>query len=563
MSNLDNRKIIVKYNNTELNPTPLVNYSKAPINFGYVYGYNTDITLEGFYSGIAGTNGTGTAISALTTIFANQFKILSVDTDTTINLYKWDNVTVDSISIDPSTYFSGSFVKYSIKLKSYDFPSGVIDPSNEYSFTQNDDGTVNVNHKISARGVRNSVGAFANAIAFVSSFTGKDPYTNCAPFFVPNGKGALLSTSENINRAEGIYSVNEVYKYTTGENLAYFHTTNLSIDESLDSEYKRINYNLKVQGSPVDKNLSAVISSLDYNLLSDIGTEFGLDTSRWWKDSYSATVDSGTAAVDIKVGYISGSSSVLANGFLDYDVTWDYDRLTNTEIWKVNGEFKCFGPLEYKRYQLNTFKTDNNINYVGGNDAFRPYLSGLITSSPIYTSLHDSSNRLSYNSKVVVNENQNLATLKLSLEVIASYEPAGVSDLKYTIDGTPSRWVYELLPSANIEGAFVIQDLQLKTQPKQSFNISAKASDKKAVSSAVYGYMNNLNSTYITSGTDDNVQSFLTDESLRTGIYDVSLSREFLGNGKTTIDDTLLKLKAVATYGNTVETRKAGYKFGY
>jgi len=550
--------ITVSYNGTALSPTPLINYSKSPINFGYIYGYNTDITLDGLYSGISTT---GAAISALTTIFANQFKTLSVDTDTTANLYKWDNVTVDSISIEPNPYYSGSFVKYSIKLKSYDFPSGVIDPSNEYSFTQNDDGTVNVNHKISARGVRNNVGAFANAIAFVGQFTGKDPYSNCAPYFIPNGSGVLLSSSESINRAEGIYSVNEVYKYITGDITSpYFHTTNLSIDDSIEADFRKINYELKIQGSPISKNLENVISTLNYNLQSDIGDEFGFDVSNWVKDTYSATIDSGSASIDIKVGYISGAS--IKTGFFDYDVSWDNDRLTNTENWRINGDFRCFGPLEYKRNQLDKFKTANNINF-SGNDAYRPYLSGLITSSPIFSSLHDSFKRLSYNSKIVVNENQKLATLRLSLELNASYEPAGVSELRYSLDGSPSKWIYELLPSANIEGSFVVQDLQLQTQPKQKFTISAKTYDKAAAASAIYGYMNGLTSTYVNSGTDTDVGAFLIDENLRTGVYDISLSKEFLGNDNASISSTLLKLQAIGTYSGTVAVRPGGYNFGY
>jgi hypothetical protein len=552
--------ITVSYNGIAISPTPLINYSKVPINFGYIYGYNTDITLDGLYSGIASPNGTGTTISGLTTIFANQFKTLKVDTDTTANLYKWDNVTVDSISIEPNPYYSGSFVKYSVKLKSYDFPSGVIDPSNEYSFTQNDDGTVNVNHKISARGVRNNIGAFTNAIAFVSQFTGKDPYLNCAPYFVPNGSGVLLSSSENINRAEGVYSVNEIYKYVTGSTIRpYFETTNLSIDDSIEADFRKINYELKIQGSPISKNLESVISSLNYNLQSDIGTEFGFDVSNWVKDTYSATIDSGSASIDIKVGYISGAS--ITGGFFDYDVSWDNDKLTNTENWRVNGDFRCFGPLEYKRNQLDKFKTAYNIN--SGNDAWRPYLSGLITSSPIFSTLHDSFKKLSPNTRVVVNENQKLATLRLSLELNASYEPVGVSELRYSLDGSPSKWVYELLPSANIEGSFVVQDLQLQTQPRQKFTISAKTYDKGLASSSIYGYMGGLTSTYVNSGTDTDVSAFLIDENLRTGVYDVTLSRDFLGNDNASISSTLLKLQAIGTYSGNVAVRPGGYNFGY
>ena len=162
-----------------------------------------------------------------------------------------------------------------------------------------------------------------------------------------------------------------------------------------------------------------------------------------------------------------------------------------------------------------------------------------------------------------MNENQKLATLRLSLELNASYEPAGVSELRYSLDGSPSKWIYELLPSANIEGSFVVQDLQLQTQPKQKFTISAKTYDKAAAASAIYGYMNGLTSTYVNSGTDTDVGAFLIDENLRTGVYDISLSKEFLGNDNASISSTLLKLQAIGTYSGTVAVRPGGYNFGY
>ena len=210
--------IYVTYDTTTFSPTPLVNYSQQPINYGYVYGYNAEISLDGLYTGITTT---GAAISFLTGAFSNQFKNLVVKDDQNNVLYQWNNVTVDSLKFDSSTYYQGSFVKYSVKLKSYSVPSGVTDPSNEYSFAQNEDGTVNVSHKISAKGLRGSNAAFSNAVNFVSQFTGKDPYSNCAPYFVPNGSGILLSISETINRSEGIYSVNETYKYGTGSFVPY------------------------------------------------------------------------------------------------------------------------------------------------------------------------------------------------------------------------------------------------------------------------------------------------------------------------------------------------------
>jgi hypothetical protein len=569
-------KITISYNGNEIHPTPLINYSKQPINFGYIYGYNTDITLEGLYSGITGSTyssggvvgGTGKAIYDISGIFNSQFKTLSVSSDTTTDLYRWDNVTVDSFSLEPSTYFLGSFLKYTIKLKSYDFPSGIIDPSNEYAFTQNDDGTVNVTHKISAKAVRNSAGALNNAINFVKLFTGKDP-TKCSPGFVPTGSGVLFSISENINRLDGVYSVSEVYKYSTGEAVPYFHITSLNINESIESELRKIDYSLKIQGSPVFKNSQDIISQyLSYDLLADIQGEFGINTSKWVKDTYSATVDSGSAAIDIKVGYVSGLG-IQNTGFFDYQVHFDRDLLTNQDNWKIDGEFRCYGPLDFKLNQIQAFKVATKT--LDGD--WRYYLTGLITGSSLYD-FRDTGKPLSPNCKIIVDENPKLATLKLSCEMQSSFEPTGLSDLKYSIDSTPSRWIYELMPSANIEGAFVLQDLQMKTQPKQRFSIAAKTPNASYAFNVISGYMwrkndaagliNGLLSNYVNSGNEysDNITAFLLSEDLNTGLYDVAYSTEFLGDDYD-ISSTLLTLVATGTYAESVPVRPKGFYFGY
>lgn len=567
MNDLSTTSISVLYDNIELSPTPLVNYSQVPISFGYVYGYNTDISLDGLFTGIAGT---GSAISGIITPFINQFKQLRVtssENGSTNTLYQWENVTVNSISIDSNNFFSGSFVKYSVKLSAFFVPSGIIDPSNEYSFTQNEDGSVNVNHKISARGVRNAQGAFDNAINFVKLFTGKDPFSNCAPYFVPSGSGVLLSLSENINRADGLYSVTEVYKYNTGISAPYVQVTSLSTNENISSEYKTIDYNMKFYGSPINKNTNTIVKDyLNYDILADISAEFGLDTSNWIKNSYSASVDSGSATIDIKIGYLSGANP---SGFFDYVVSCERDYLTSQENWKIDGDFKCFGPLDYKLIQINNFKTQNNGSYPAGSyysnpskSPWSPYLTSLITNSPLYAAIHDSSKMFSQNFNVKSDENTGIGTLKLNLDMKMGYEPLGVSELKYTINSAPSRWIYELMSSANIEGSFVVQDLQTKTQPRQQLNVTCKSYDKSSALQTINGYLDALVQTYVNSGNQDDVAAFMVEEQYVTGVYDVNGIRTWLGDDNG-LSSGLISLQSIGTNSGIVPIRTLGYSFGY
>ena len=543
--------IFVTYDTTTFSPTPVVNYVRQPINFGYLYGYNTEISLDGIYTGITTT---GAAVAFITGTFANQFKGLTVTDDQSNVLYQWTGVTVDSITFDTNNYFQGSFVRYSVKLKSFDFPSGVIEPSNEYSFVQNDNGTVSVNHKISARGVRNISGAFQNAISFVRQFTGKDPFSNCAPALVPSGSGVLLSLNENINRADSIYTVNEVYQYETGVFAPYFSKTSLEVSNSMDSEYKQIDYNLKMQGSPVNNNLNNIITgNLNYSLLTDIQNEFGFSTANWVKDTYNVNIDSGAASIEIKVGYMSGANP---SGFFDYVLSCDNDNLLNTENWKIDGEFRCFGPLDYKMHQLKSFKALNS-----GSD-WRPYLTGLIITSPVFSGNHNQAISFSPNCTVEVSENTKLATLRLSLVMQNGYEPSGFDSLKYSIEGNPSRWIYELLPSATIEGSFVVQDLQTASQPRQKFTVEGDSSNLATATAMTSGYLNSLAAAYVISGNQNNITAFLVDDELTTGIYSISRSTSWLGKDSG-ISTGLLSLQAIGTSSSSIPVRPSGYNFGY
>jgi hypothetical protein len=544
------RFLKIQYDGSELTPTPIVNYTKNPIDFGYVYGYNTDITLEGLYTGISTP---ATAISYLTGVFGSQFKTLTVEDDTAAIIYSWPNITIDSITFDSNPYYIGSFVRYSIKLKSYDFPSGVIEPSNEYTFVQNEDSIVTVSHKISARGVRGSAGAFDNAVAFVKQFTGKDPFSNCAPFFVPSGSGIMSTLSENINRAEGVYSVSETYRYNTGVSAPYLKTTSLEVSDAIDAEYRVINYGVKLQGSPILKNSAEVIGSLNYSVLTDIKNEFGFSTSGWVKNTYNANIDSGSALIDIKINYLSGAN---LTGFFDYTVVCEKDELAGTEQWKLDGEFRCLGPLDFKKQQLQAFRS------AFGSDAWMPYVSGLIVNSPLYANVHRAGKMFSRNMKITVTENPPLAYLKISASAADGYEPLGLAELKSNWEVSPSKWIYQLMPSVNIEGLYVIQDIQTKTQTRQTMAITSKTHDQLSGLNLITGYLANWAASAVSSGNSAAITAFLVDKSVTTGTFDVNASQTWLG-ADSGLSSGILALQSIGTNGDSFITRPEGYNFGY
>jgi hypothetical protein len=534
--------VIVKYNNIAMSPTPIVSRSLQFVDYGLRWGQTEQIDLSCFVTGITSPAAT---VKTITNIFSGQFKTLEVF-DGVTSVYKWTNTVVQEISFPRNPFFTGTFAPYNVKLISYQLPSGITEPVNEYSFNQSEDGTVSVNHKISAKGVKTTAGALDNAIAFVKQFTNINPFTGCAPSFIPNGSGILFGISETINRAEGMYSVNEIYKFTTGANQPYLETTSLSINDSSSEEYVTLDLTVKWQGSPVKNNLSALQSAISsYNVLTTLKS-YGIATDNLYQNTFNITQDSGTSAIDFKANFISGITNEFS-GFFDYTVSDDKDEIADTNTWRVEGEFICKGPISFRRTRINAFKTAN------GAGTYIPYLKSLITSSPLFSNYGDfplSPIPVQFN----ITENTGLATLRLSATFADADTYGSLLQPRYSVDVEPSKWVYELVPAANIEGHYTLQDLQMRSQAKIKFSLSSPTSGENATSiSDVSTILGALSGIYVS-------EAFLVGETVASGIANVSMDREYIG--KDNIGDTLSTTKVHGSISNGY-IRPKGYKFGY
>jgi hypothetical protein len=534
--------IVVKYNGTTITPAPLVQQNYQFVDYGSRWGNIIEIELNGTVTGITNPLAVQSGFAA---IFTGQFGTLDVYEGNT-SIYKWNNIVIDEISFPQNHLFLTSLAPYSVKLKSINVPSGVLEPVNEYNFTQGDDGLVSVVHKISARGIRTANGGLANAIAFVQNFVGQNPFSAAlGPSFSASGSGVLVNFAETIDRAGGVYSVQETYKYNTGLFNPYYETWNVSVGDIVDNEWLTVDVDWKLQGSPVKNNLSSVESSVsNIKPLNKIGS-MGYDTGNFIQANTSFTRDTGAASVQIKTSYVSGYSAADISGYLDYTVTLIHDGLLPKEDWRIEGDFVCFGPRDYRLSRLNQFKGTYGSDW-------RNYLTGLIISSPVYQ-YHDSSKTFGSMSDLDIRENTGLAQFHISLSTVDGGYPDSMLYPKYTIEMQPHKWAFDLLPAANIEGHYVLQDLQMLSQAKAAITVNAESSSVGTCLISTSGFVNTLSNLYISNG-------FITSETYNTGILDATMTREILGTDLITNTVTTTK---VAGSTLTNYQRKPGYKFGY
>ena len=536
--------VVVKYNSQTLDPTPTVSRSYQFLDYGPRFGQIEQIDLNGYLGRV--TTDYQAAIDDLLAIFAGQFKTLEV-LDDGATIYNWPNIVVQDINIAPNSFLVGSYPTYNVKLISYQVPSGVIDPVNEYSFSQGEDGIVTVNHQISAKGIKGANGALDSAINFVNTFVRKNPYTNCTPYFINNSSGILMNISEQIDRANCTYSVTEQYKYLTGAGTNnYIQTESLSIDSSASNDYTNVDLTVRIQGSPVDNNLSSIRDTAEAIDTDTIFSSYGISPSLLIVNGFTVSENSGEAFVEVKYNYISGLNSDESNGVFDYSVSMDKDFLTSESNWKVNGEFSVKGPVNYKNTKISGFKDTNE------SDGYSTYLTKLVTGSPLWSKYGEYTLTLD---GVNLTENSGIGLLQLNGSFNNRDTVSGLIQPSYTIDVEPQIWRYDLLPSANIEGHYTLQDYQTKTKAKVNVSVNATTTgttnhDISVISSVA----SILTGVYVSKS------SFLIGESLNSGKFNAETTLSVIGeeNQGSSISNTKVYGSHTSKYN-----RPPNFKFGY
>lgn len=458
----------VTFGGRTITPAPFVARSENFIDIGGRWGYSESFDVRGVITG--STSFTG-ALNYLTTLYSGQDQEFVVKTLDTIIVS--GKVYLDLVDVADNQFFVGAPIYYNVQLRSYHVPSGVVDVSNEYSFSDGDNGVISVTHKISAKGIRDSNDPLSNATNYVSQFVGRNPYVYCTPLFLSSKSGILTSRSESIDRFNAVYSVSEVFSYnaeaTGGQNYIVSHT--VDIDNSPNIDFLTVSYKADYKGDSVSGNFQQLRNTVkNLNPLGELNKYYGFDISTFYTNTLTYNESSGENKISLQGAFYSGFTGD-ASGLFDYTINLDKDVIRGMQTWNINGTFKSKGKLESRKIFLNSFKN----NYLTNGTA--SYLFGLITGSSLYLSQKDNNHLLcpfplSSNS----DEDSDMATLSLSAQFNNRDYLAYAPETSYQISVEPARPLYRLTPAANIEGHFVIQDLQCRTSEKIETSINVLTS---------------------------------------------------------------------------------------
>jgi len=482
------------------------------MDYGDRWGMTEAITLNGVISGlyeVGGVKTTGLAVH-ITDIFKQNFKSLQVyDDGVLLPHFDFASVQVEDISFDKDKWGIGAPIKYTVKLKAYDVfhTDTVIEPEDSYAFVESEDGSVGVVHKVSAKGIKSgNYSPLHRAITFVNKHVGVNHYGVCDPIFMSNKEPVLLSKTESVNRLEGTYSVTENYKYHSDATglQPYLKTHKLSQNQSTTEEFHTVDYDVEYTTDDAHgiDSLRAVINNetaagaqiYEKHIASEL-----LGSSSMYDKVYQVSIslqeDEDANKITFKGTYQTGMVD-LSDGYFDYKIDFGKDEVTSLSTYSINGDFQSFGTIGSKSKALKVFK---DTYY----DTIEDYLAVKITSSQVFKTFgnetcsqcdddawvgsfsSEAQCKTSYQcTQRVINpypktikwaENPNKGTLNISADFSDADYISEIANTKYNVSVTSPKNLVKEVPSANVDGVFVLQDLNCLSAANTKVAVNGEA----------------------------------------------------------------------------------------
>jgi hypothetical protein len=341
----------VYYNGTDpfngIAPTPFVGVADQMVNYGQRWGVAQTVTLNGIITGSC-DNSFNDLINKQNSIlnsFATDFGELQI-IENDVTHFSGNYARVNNVSFDASAYFRGlnfkvDFTVYPQSLFSGTF--GVLDPTSDIKYSEQQDGTVNITRSFSAKGFQTSTSAIQNAVNYVQSLTGTadiitpafissiyPSYTNLCP----------RKITENINRLEGTYAVN--IDYILRKNASTSTVLKYTTDFSYDDE--RGIYNASIKGTldggmcKTMQDLQSEYSQLDFYSITLSQFPYGYLNPN--PNSISVEENETNNTINFTYSYDSESQDVKVRHNIDISNDYLSDR---TEV-NFSATFTARGP---------------------------------------------------------------------------------------------------------------------------------------------------------------------------------------------------------------------------
>lgn len=223
-------------------PTPFISRSQTMLEYGNRWGQGTSFTLNGQINA-TGFSDLLNKQNILLSGFSRDFKSLNITEDgENVAGFPASNCKINNISFDANKYVN--ILDYSIDINTYDetlFSGtfGVLNPSDQISFQESQDGTISVSHQVSAQGFpANNKSSIENAKDFVHSQTGWR--NSIDPYFIQFQKYTTKYDSDFSSSEDG-WSASEVHSFSYSQTIGGLTNTAKYIANTNENESHFIN----------------------------------------------------------------------------------------------------------------------------------------------------------------------------------------------------------------------------------------------------------------------------------------------------------------------------------
>lgn len=417
-------------------------------------------------------------------------------------VYSGNNCIVRGISFDEGRYHG--MLNYSIDLEAYQDgytpTSGVLDPVNQYSFSEDEnEDTITITHNISARGiVSGSADPLTAAKNFVHGFTG---YNGISPKFVTTGASfcpVLKTQSETIDRPSATYSIVETYEAEASGCSPCIVKYSCSLDSGIRDDFVRGSINGEVNcgktGTLADaRDHFQTLTGDLYDMLSadtsysdfyEIPITFNSqEVSGSKKITFSATYDNNNILKSGSKDFVYSSSGA----YYEYNVGINYDETTEVATASIQGSVQSRGNLQEKMANVNDFISTElcrSGSDHGGTGVIRDLTNAVYTglTGSDFLGINGHPLNLYPNSLSIVSGKGNgSASISASYDNSDKIQTAEIRDSSYNINVKVPIPIYKPRASVNEDGAYGIYKTNVYGREEVNINGAFVADHRQGV----------------------------------------------------------------------------------
>lgn len=434
-------------------PTPFVGVDINPVYAGELWAKEEVLTLQGQLTGCSNEDIVA-AQAALVSSFQRSYQTLEIHQQNSTYsgvVFRKELSEIQSITFPTSRWIG--IMPYTVRIKCY--PSGyysgaygILEPKNVWAYQEQENHVAQITHTISCRGVNTSSlanNAVSNAINWANAKRGTGDIVS--PEFIEYvnpGNFCLQTSSENINRFDGTYSITDTYT----NDLARAGYGVIRYSANIESGANAVTVSLQGTVKGCNSDIDSVRTA--FSTFSTSGAALFLYSGAFQRTDLnpiplSRSIDEDSSNALLSFSYVYNNDNTPETYF-DYSVSVASGAaigvIVQGDIISRGGDVKT--------------KMAKNKAFAGGLNLYQ-------LAVPFYNSFYPNSALYPLNPRPITSGmaiNETLGTISLNAEFgnRTVYSPL-LDHFDFTIDFTPSVERFDFQPVLDGQGLYSLVDL--------------------------------------------------------------------------------------------------------